>query len=109
MPPSDVTEDSDKAFGDAIADLLDDPERRRIMGRVRSPAHRVDAVAGSGRLPAYVSTSSTGLAGPGAAGRWTFVRFSGESSPTSSTEEHNRLPAQRIPSLRRGAEGGGRR
>lgn len=28
-----VTEDSDKAFGDAIADLLDDPDRRATMGR----------------------------------------------------------------------------
>jgi len=49
-----VDEDEDKAFASAIADLVDDPARRRLMGRIGR--RRIETILSwQGQVPAYVS------------------------------------------------------
>jgi len=54
IPAVYVDEDEDKAFASAIADLVDDPARRRLMGRIGR--RRIETILSwQGQVPAYVS------------------------------------------------------
>jgi glycosyltransferase involved in cell wall biosynthesis len=98
-----VEEDEDKAFAVAIADLLDDPVRRRIMGR--AGRQRIESTLSWQRQsPAYVSIFDRLL---GRAPRTVDLRAVSANEP-HIVDLRNTIvvPAQRIPSLRLGAEVG---
>jgi len=99
-----VDEDEDKAFADAIASLLDDPARRRIMGR--AGRERIETkLSWQLQAPAYVAIFDRLLGRPD---RIVDIRSISANAPQAvDVRDTIVLPAQRVLQQRFGAEAGG--